>query len=67
MEKKYIATRFLECIRDCYFIQYVKEYTRIRENNEPIVLDLLFSSEENMTENSSISSKETNNRYPLPC
>ena len=44
----HIATRFLECVRDCYLFQHVKEYTRIRSNNLPAVLDLVFTNEENM-------------------
>ena len=44
----HIATRFLECVRDCYLFQHVKEYTRIRINKLPAVLDLIFTNEENM-------------------
>ena len=44
----HIATRFLECVRDCYLFQHVKEYTRIRSNSVPTVLDLIFTKEENM-------------------
>ena len=27
--ENHTATRFLECTRDCYFIQHVKEHIRI--------------------------------------
>ena len=43
--------KFVECIRDCYLFQHVTEVTRVRGNNEPSVLDLVFSNEENMVSN----------------
>ena len=45
------ATKFLECIRDGYLYQHVKEPTRVRENNEPSTLDCVLTNEENMVEN----------------
>ena len=45
------ATKFLECIRDAYLYQHLKEPTRVRENNEPSTLDLVLTNEESMVEN----------------
>ena len=45
------ATKFLECIRDGYPYQYVKEPTRVRENNKASTLDCVLTNEENMVEN----------------
>ena len=45
------ASKFLECIRDAYLYQHVKEPTRVRENNEPSTLDLVLTYEENLVEN----------------
>ena len=45
------ATKFLECIRDAYLYQHVKEPTRVRENNEPSTLDFVLTNEESMVEN----------------
>ena len=45
------ATKFVECIRDTYRFQHVKQPTRVREGNEPSLLDLIFTNEENMIEN----------------
>ena len=44
------ATKFVECIRDTFWFQHVKHPTRVRQGNEPSVLDLIFSNEENMVE-----------------
>ena len=44
------ATKFVECIRDTFWFQHVKQPTRVRQGNEPSVLDLIFSNEENMVE-----------------
>ena len=43
--------KFIECIRDCYLFQHVTEATRVRGNNDPSVLDLIFSNEEDMVSN----------------
>lgn len=51
VSEEHIATQFLECVRDTYFFQHVKQPTRIREGNEPTVLDLIFSNEEEMVSN----------------
>ena len=45
------ATKFVECIRDTYWFQHVKQPTRVREGYEPSLLDLIFTNEENMIEN----------------
>ena len=43
-----IASQFLECIRDCFLYQHVKENTRYRAKSEPSLLDLLLTNEGNM-------------------
>ena len=35
--------RFIESVRDSYFHQHVEEATRIRGNDEPSTLDLIFT------------------------
>lgn len=40
--------KFLECIQDNYWHQHLNEATRWRENEEPHILDLIFTNEENM-------------------
>ena len=47
----HIATQFLECVRDTCFFQHVKQPTRIHEGNEPTLLDLIFSNEDEMVNN----------------
>ena len=39
---------FLECVRDSYLHQHVTLPTRARINQEPSILDLIFTNEENM-------------------
>lgn len=51
VNEEHIATVFLECMRDSFLIQHVKQYTRIRENQEPSLLDLILTNEENMVNN----------------
>ena len=48
---KQIEHRFIECIKDLYLTQHIKEPTRYRKDNTPSILDLIFSNEENMIEN----------------
>ena len=44
--------KFIECIRDCFFFfQHVLEPTRQRGRDNPSLLDLIFTNEENMVEN----------------
>ena len=38
--------RYIESVRDSYLHQHVKEATRIRGNDEPSTLDLIFTDEE---------------------
>ena len=38
---------FIECIRDSYLYQHIKEPTRQRGGDKPSVLDLIFTNEEN--------------------
>ena len=42
------STLFIESIRDSFMFQHVLEPTRYRANNEPSILDLIFSNEEGM-------------------
>ena len=42
------STLFIESIRDSFLFQHVTEPTRIRENNEPSILDLIFTNKEEM-------------------
>ncbi len=42
------ATIFLECVRDLFVHQHVKKPTRMRGDNIPSTLDLIFTNEENM-------------------
>ena len=44
----HIASLFVESVRDSYFVQHVTKPTRIRTGNEPSVLDLIFTNEEDM-------------------
>ena len=48
MEENHISSLFLECVWDSCLFQHVKEPTRIRENIEPSILDLVLTYEENM-------------------
>ena len=42
---------FLECLRDSFLYQHVKEPTRYRSQNVPSILDLIFTNEESMVSN----------------
>ena len=50
------AEAFLECIRDSYLYQHVTEFTRTRESREPSTLDLIFTNEEGMVDDTRITS-----------
>jgi hypothetical protein len=50
------AEAFLDCIRDSYLYQHVTEFTRTRENSEPSTLDLIFTNEEGMVDDTMITS-----------
>lgn len=40
--------KFIECIRDCFLYQHVTRPTRYRADDEPSIIDLIFTNEENM-------------------
>ncbi len=42
------STEFLDAIQDCFLYQHIAQNTRIRGNDQPSMLDLLFTNEENM-------------------
>ena len=44
----HLASLFVECVRDSYFVQHITEPTRIRTGHEPSALDLTFTNEEDM-------------------
>ena len=46
--ENHMSSLFLECIRDCYLYQHVREVTRHRHGTEPSLLDLIFTNESNM-------------------
>ncbi|MEW8548552.1 MAG: reverse transcriptase domain-containing protein [Candidatus Thiodiazotropha sp.] len=48
MNETHFASLFLESVRDSFLYQHVREFTRYRAGDEPSVLDLLFTNEENM-------------------
>ncbi|XP_033753210.1 uncharacterized protein LOC117336708 [Pecten maximus] len=39
---------FIECLRDNYLYQHVREHTRDRKGNEPSILDLIITNEDEM-------------------
>ena len=43
--ENHIATQFLECIKDCFLFQDVREPTRYRSQNVPSILDLILTNE----------------------
>ena len=47
----HISTLFLECLRDSFLYQHVKEPTRYRSQNVPSILDLILTNEESMVSN----------------
>ena len=46
--ENHIASLFVECVCDSYFFQHVIQPTRVHSGNEPAVLDLIFTNEEDM-------------------
>ena len=46
--ESHIASQFLECVKDCFLYQHVRNITRFRAATEQSVLDVLFTNEENM-------------------
>ena len=64
--------RFIECIRDNYLFQHIKEPTRHRGSDSPTTLDLLFSNTEDMFDSIDISqplgkSDHSVIRFSIPC
>ena len=45
------AANFLDAVGDGFYYQHVTKATRLRIDNEPSLLDLIFTNEENMVEN----------------
>ena len=41
---------FVAALRDCYLYQHITKWTRIRHGQEPSILDLVITNEEDMTE-----------------
>jgi hypothetical protein len=46
--ENHIASKFLESLRDCYLTQHVTMPTRYRADQQPSVLDLIISNDENI-------------------
>jgi hypothetical protein len=46
-----MATKFLDIVTDSFLIQNVKHPTRIKGENNPSILDLIFTDEEGMIDN----------------
>ena len=51
VSEAHISSRFLENVRDSYFYQHILENTRYRIGQEPLLLDCIFTNEENVVEN----------------
>ena len=45
---------FIECIKDNFLFQHISDFTRIRENQTPHILDLVLTKDENDIENITI-------------
>ena len=48
---EHLASQFLESVRDKYLYQHVKHATRYRGDNQPSLLDLILTNEEEMSDN----------------
>ena len=48
---EHLASKFLESVRDTYLYQHVKQATRYRGDNQPSLLDLILTNEEEMIDN----------------
>lgn len=46
--EQHVAYTFLECTKDCYLVQHVREPTHYRGDQKSNVLDLIFTNEEDM-------------------
>ena len=51
VNENHLDTKFLEAVRDNYLFQHLKQVTRIRENQQGSLLDLILTNEENMVDN----------------
>ena len=49
--ENHTSTLFLECLRDCFLFQHVKEPTRYRSQNVPNILDLILTNKEDTVSN----------------
>ncbi len=47
----HVASKFMECLRDCFLYQHVKDPTHYRGSQKPNTLDLLITNEEGMVDN----------------
>jgi hypothetical protein len=48
---EHLASKFLESVRDTYLYQHVKQATRYRGDNQPSLIDLILTNEEEMIDN----------------
>ena len=48
--ESHISSLFMEGVKDSFLFQQVKESTRHRDGQEPSILDLIFTNEENLIE-----------------
>ena len=49
--ENHISTLVLECLRDCFLFQHVREPIRYRSQNVPNILDLILTNDEDMVSN----------------
>ena len=64
----HIASLFVKSVRDSYFVQHVTKPTRIHSGNEPSVLDLIFTNEEDMvSELDYLSSMGKSDHFLISC
>ena len=47
----HFESEFIECLRDAFLIQHVREPTRSRPGQRPSILDLVLTNEEQMVSN----------------
>ena len=48
VETSHVIGNFIECTQSCYLHQHIYQPTRYRVNQEPSLLDLIFTNEEGM-------------------
>ena len=51
VNENHLDTKFLEGVRDNFLFQHVKQATRMRDNQQDSILDLILTNEENMIDN----------------